>query len=43
MDHSKILVRINDNAYKVDLLGKCSVSAIFNIFYLSLFDVDDDS
>jgi len=43
MDHSKILERINDNAYKVDLLGKCSVSAIFNIFYLSLFDVDDDS
>jgi hypothetical protein len=36
MDHSKILERINDNAYKVDLLGKCSVSAIFNIF-LSLF------
>jgi hypothetical protein len=43
MDHSKILERINDNAYKVDLLGKCSVSATFNIFYLSLFDVGDDS
>jgi len=39
----QILERINDNVYKVDLLGEYDVSAIFNIFDLSLFDVSDDS
>ena len=39
----QVLVRINDNAYKLDLLGEYNVSATFNIFYLSLFNVGDDS
>jgi hypothetical protein len=39
----QILERINDNAYKVDLLGEYGVSAIFNVFDLTLFDVGDDS
>jgi len=39
----QILKRINDNVYKVDLLGEYDVSATFNIFDLSLFDVSDDS
>ena len=39
----QILERINDNVYQVDLLGEYDVSAIFNIFDLSLFDVSDDS
>jgi hypothetical protein len=34
---------INNNAYKVDLPGEYGVSATFNISYLSLFDVGDDS
>jgi hypothetical protein len=33
---------INDNAYKVDLPGEYGVSATFNVFYLSSFDVGDD-
>ena len=37
-----IIERINDNAYKVDLLGKNGISATFNVFDLSLFDVGDD-
>jgi hypothetical protein len=39
----QIIERINDNVYKVDLLGEYDVSATFNIFDLSLFDVSDDS
>jgi hypothetical protein len=39
----QILERINDNAYKVDLLGEYGVSAIFNVSDLTLFDVGDDS
>ena len=38
----QILERINNNAYKEDLLGECGVGATFNIF-LSLFCVGDDS
>lgn len=34
--------RINDNAYKLDLLGEYGVSASFNVFDLSPFDVGDD-
>jgi hypothetical protein len=39
----QILEGINDNAYKVDLLGEYGVSATFNISDLTLFDVGDDS
>ena len=39
----QILEIINGNAYKVDLLGKYSVSATFNISEISLFDVGDYS
>ena len=35
--------RINDNAYKLDLPGEYSVSAIFNVSDLSPFDIGDDS
>jgi hypothetical protein len=38
----QILERINDNAYKVDLPGKYSVSVTFNVFDFTLFDVGDD-
>ena len=39
----QVLERINDNAYKLDLTGEYNISATFNVFYLSFFDVDDDS
>ena len=39
----QVLERINDNAYKLDLLGEYNISAAFNVFDLSFFDVDDDS
>jgi len=39
----QIIERINDNAYKVDLLGECGVSATFNVSDLTLFDVGDNS
>jgi hypothetical protein len=39
----QILERINDNTYKVDLLSEYDVSATFNVSYLSLFDVGEDS
>lgn len=39
----QILETINDNAYKVDLSSDYGVSAIFNIFNISLFNVDDES
>ena len=38
----QVLERINDNAYKLDLSGKCNVSATFNVTDLSPFDVGDD-
>ena len=39
----QILEKINQNAYKVDLLGEFNVFATFNVAYLSPFDVGDDS
>ena len=39
----QILEKINDNAYKVDLLGEYNVSATFNVVDLSPFDVGEDS
>jgi hypothetical protein len=36
-------VRINNNAYKLDLPGEYNISATFNVSDLSLFDVGDDS
>ena len=38
-----MLEKINDNAYKIDLLGEYNVSTTFNIFVLSPFDMDADS
>jgi len=38
----QILEKINDNVYKIDLLGEYDVNATFNIFNLFLFDVVDD-
>ena len=37
-----MLERINDNAYKLDLLSEYNVSASFNVSDLSPFDVGDD-
>jgi hypothetical protein len=39
----QILEKINDNAYKVDLLGEYGVSVTFNVSDFTLFDVSDDS
>ena len=39
----QILEKINDNAYKVDLPGEYKVSATFNVFDLSPFDVGENS
>ena len=39
----QVLERINDNAYKLDLLGEYNNSATFNVSDLSPFDVGDDS
>ncbi|KAL5801024.1 hypothetical protein ACOSQ3_032656 [Xanthoceras sorbifolium] len=38
----QVIERINDNAYKLDLLGEYNVSASFNVSDLSPFDVGDD-
>ena len=38
----QVLERINDNAYKLDLLGEYTVSATFNVIDLSPFDAGDD-
>ena len=35
-------MRINDNAYKLDLPGEYNISATFNVSDLSPFDVSDD-
>jgi len=37
----KVLLKINDNAYKVDLLGDYGVSATFIVAYLSPYLADD--
>nr|XP_027075950.1 uncharacterized protein LOC113699801 [Coffea arabica] len=37
----KVLERINDNAYKLDLPGEYGVSATFNVSDLAPFDADD--
>jgi hypothetical protein len=39
----QVLMSINNNAYKLDLLGEYNTSAIFNVSDLSPFDVGDDS
>jgi hypothetical protein len=39
----QIIERVNNNAYKVDLLCEYCVSVTFNVVDLSLFDVGDDS
>jgi hypothetical protein len=39
----QILKLINDNSYKVDLLSEYDVTATFNVYNLSLFDLGDDS
>ena len=39
----QIIKRINDNVYKVNLLGEYDISATFNIFFISLFCVEDNS
>ena len=39
----QVLERINDNAYKLDLLGEYNINATFNVSDLSPFDVGDDS
>ena len=38
----QVLERINDNAYKLDLPSEYNISATFNVFDLSPFDVGDD-
>ena len=38
----QVLERINDNAYKLDLLGKYQISATLNVIDLSPFDAGDD-
>ena len=38
----QFLERINDNAYKLDLLGEYNISATFNVYDLSPFDVGND-
>ena len=39
----EVLKMINDNAYKLDLLGEYNISATFNVSDLSPFDVGDNS
>ena len=39
----QVFARINDNTYKLDLLDKYNISAIFNTPDLSPFDVGDNS
>ncbi|KAH9705032.1 hypothetical protein KPL70_011714 [Citrus sinensis] len=42
-DPFQVVTQINDNAYKLDLLGEYNVSATFNVSDLSPFDVGEDS
>ena len=37
----EVLEKINDNAYKVELLGDYGVSATFNVADLSAYQADD--
>lgn len=37
-----MIARINDDAYKLDLPSKYNVSAMFNVYDLSLFNAGDD-
>ena len=39
----RVVERINDNAYKIELPGEYGVSATFNVADLSPFDVGEDS
>ena len=39
----QVLERINDNAYKLDLPGEYNISATFNVYDLSPFNVGDNS
>ncbi|XP_065874727.1 uncharacterized protein [Euphorbia lathyris] len=39
----RVLQRVNDNAYKIDLLGDYNISATFNVSDLSFYDADTDS
>ena len=41
-DPFQVLKKINDNAYKVDLLGEYGVNATFNVDDLTLFETDFD-
>ena len=38
----EVLKMIDDNAYKLDLLGEYNISVTFNVSDLSPFDVGDD-
>jgi len=38
----QVIERINDNAYKIDIAGKYSVSIISNVADLSPHDTSDD-
>jgi len=40
-DVFEVLERINEKAYRVDLLGEYGVSTTFNVAYLSLYLKDD--
>lgn len=42
MLHYKSLARINDNAYKLDILRKYNISVTFNVFYFSFFNIDNN-
>ncbi|XP_065871915.1 uncharacterized protein [Euphorbia lathyris] len=39
----RVLERVNDNAYKIDLPGEYNVSATFNVTDLSFYDAESDS
>lgn len=41
-DLFKILEHINDNAYKIELLGDCGLSAAFNVADISPYHEDQE-